>query len=186
MAWYVESLIIDRERIRSKATDGSIVVDTDRNTKVDIPDSIHIINKNSEYNYGDYDKFNVSIYMDNDLDNSLFNDLLLVEKAIGVLYGTLELDENDLEVLQVISVGGSLVDMAQQKNIDVNMLIKYFFTSCNKLSYELQGHFTDAGYIKYMCKKHRLNEQQTNKMVKYMQKSRRTRIRRLINDKATY
>ena len=179
MAWYVESLILDRARIKQNFTDGFIVESDDG----DDPNSLRVINRAGN---AFSSESHVTVYIDTDLDNPLFNDLLLIEKAIGELYSTLELDETDIEVLQALSEGGSLVDMAQQKDVDVNMLIKYFFTACNKISYELQGHFTDAGYIKYMCDKHNLNEQQTKKMIRYMQKSRRTRIRRLINDKPTY
>ena len=149
MAWYVESLILDRERIKQKALKGVSVID----------------------------------YMDS---SSPFNDLLLVEKAIAELYGKLGIDEIHIAVLQALSDGDSLVDMAKHKDIDVNMLIKHFFTACNKIAYELQGHFTDAGYVQYMSNKYDLDKQQVKKMLRYMQKSRRTRIRRLINDKATY
>ena len=149
MAWYVESLILDRERIRANFTN-RLTIDLD------------------------------------DLDDARFNDLLLAEKTIAQLYGDNKIDEIDIEVLQTLSDGDSLVSKAKHYDVDVNELIRRFFTACNKISYELQGHFTDAGYIKYMCNKHKLNDKQINKMIGYMQKSRRTRIRRLINDKATY
>ncbi len=149
MAWYVESLILDRERIRASFTN----------------------------------KLTISL---NDLDDARFNDLLLTEKAIAQIYGDNEIDEVDIEVLQTLSDGGSLVSKAKHYDVDVNELVRRFFTTCNKLSYELQGHFTDAGYINYMSEKYGLSGQQIKKMVKYMQKSRRTRIRRLVNDKATY
>jgi hypothetical protein len=149
MAWYVESLMLDRERVRASFSNRS------------------------------------TIELE-DLDDSRFNDLLLIEKTIAELYGNNEIDEVDIEVLQTLSDGSSLVAMAQQYNVDVNELIKHFFTSCNRISYELRGHFTDAGYIKYMSDKYNLTDDQINKMVRYMQKSRRTRIRRLINDKPTY
>ena len=146
MAWYVESLILDRERVRARYTDR--VMD--------------------------------------DLDDPRFNDLLSTEKAIAELYSNNEIDVLDIEVLQTLSDGNSLVAMAQHYSVGVNELIRRFFTACNKISHELQGHFTDAGYIKYMSNKHKLDEQQTKKLVRYINKSRRTRIRRLTNDKSTY
>ena len=178
MAWYVESLILEREQIKLQFSDGFIVEEDDGND----PTALRIINKVG----GSFTDSHVKIYIKSDFDDPLFNDLILVEKAIAELYGKCEIDETDIEVLQLLSEGGSLVSMAKREGIDANTLIKYFFTTCNKISYELQGHFTDAGYINYMCDKYKLDEQQTEKMVKYMQKSRRTRIRRLINDKATY
>jgi len=149
MAWYVESLMLDRARVRASFTN------------------------------------RMTIELE-DLDDPSFNDLLLAERAVEKLYDDKEIDELDIEVLQTLSDGNSLVAMAHQYNVDVNELIRRFSTTCNKISYELQGHFTDAGYIKYMSNKHKLDERQTKKMVQYMQKSRRTRTRRLINDKATY
>ena len=149
MAWYVESLILDRERVRASFTN------------------------------------RLTISLD-DLDDSRFNDLLLAEKTIAQLYGDNKIDEVDIEVLQTLSDGDSLVSQAEHRNVDVGELVNRFFKTCNKISYELQGHFTDAGYIKYMSDKHNLDKQQIEKMIRYMQKSRRTRIRRLINDKATY
>ena len=149
MAWYVESLILDRERVRASFTN----------------------------------RTNISL---DDLDDSRFNDLLLAEKTISQLYGDNKIDEVDIEVLQTLSDGNSLVSKAKNYGVDVNELIRRFFTTCNKISYELQGHFTDAGYIKYMSTKHDLDNDQINKMIRFMQKSRRTRTRRLINDKATY
>lgn len=177
MAWYVESLILDRERIKQHFTDGFIVEAGDD----DDPTALRVINK-----AGNAVESHVKVYVESDLNNPLFNDLLLVEKAISALLERGELDPIDLEVLQTLSEGGSLVELAQRYKEDVNMMIKYFFTSCNKISYELQGHFTDAGYIKYMSEKYKLTDREVKKMVRYMQKSRRTRIRRLINDKATY
>ncbi len=149
MAWYVESLILDRERVRASFTN------------------------------------RVTIELD-DLDDPRFNDLLSTERIIEKLYDNKEIDAVDIEVLQTLSDGNSLVAMAHHYSVDVNELIRRFFTTCNKISYELQGHFTDAGYIKYMSNKHKLDEQQTKKMIRYINKSRRTRIRRLTNDKSTY
>ena len=183
MAWYVESLVLDRERIKQKALNGVVVVDT--NADGNMNESLFLHNTTVESMDG-YDDFNVSIYLDADLDNSVFNDLLLIEKAISALLEEGELDLIHIKVLNVLAGGGSLVSMAQREGTDVNMLIKHFFTACNKISYELQGHFTDAGYMKYMNDKYNLDKQQIKKIAKYMQKSRRTRIRRLINDKATY
>jgi hypothetical protein len=180
MAWYVESLVLDRERIKQNFTDGFIVESDDG----DNPSSLRVINRaGSAFNTPDS---HVLVYISNDLDNPLFNDLLLIEKVVDILLEKGELNLIDVEILNVLSNGDSLVSIAQREGTDTSTLVKYFFTTCNKISYELQGHFTDAGYIKYMCEKYNLNSQQTSKMIKYMQKSRRTRIRRLINDKATY
>jgi hypothetical protein len=179
MAWYVESLILERDHIKRHFTDGFIVEDDDGFD----PSALRIINR---IDGKSLTSVFVKVYIKPDFDDPLFNDMLLVEKALVELYFNGELDRTDIEVLQTLSEGGSLVTMAQKEGIDVNMLIKRFFTACNKISYELQGHFTDAGYIKYMSDKYDLDEKQVKKMARYMQKSRRTRIRRLINDKTTY
>jgi hypothetical protein len=183
MAWYVESLILDRARIKQQVTHGNVSVDT--TVDGDLSEFLFLHNREPE-NVDGYNDVSFMLYVDVDFEDVFFNDLLQVEKAVQVLMEKGEIDLIDIKVLNVLSSGDSLVSMSQREQIDVNMLIKRFFTTCNKISYELQGHFTDMGYINYMTEKHSLNPKQIKKMVRYLQKSRRTRIRRLINDKATY
>jgi len=179
MAWYVESLVLDRERIKQQFSDGFIIESDDGES----PDALRILNKVGGMSGLDA---HVRVFIDTDLYNPMFNDILMVEKAVKELYKQKEIDLLDIEVLNVLSSGDSLVEMAHREQTDVNLLIRRFSTTCNKISYELQGHFTDAGYLKYMSDKYNLDEKQRNKVLRYMQNSRRTRIRRLINDKATY
>lgn len=119
-----------------------------------------------------------TIHEANDLDSDQYNDLLLVEKAIKDLTEKGLLVEEDLDVIAEMT--GDTPGFDSKPKSQKETMYKKFFSVCDRIAYFMGDYFTDEGYIEYMQKKYRLDEEQTNTMRNYIKSKFKHKIIRKI------
>lgn len=135
MAWYVETLLMNREVLHASTL------------------------RRSEA-YGDFFVVN--------LNGNDYNNLLILEKTIKELYASGNITDREIQVIEKISTAKSLRELEKEMNLARHSLSKIFYNVCEKLAFILGGEFTDEGYLKYIQKKYKLDEEQADKVREYM------------------
>lgn len=110
-------------------------------------------------------------YDDPFIESDEFNDLLSVEKAIEELKDLNLLSNRDLEVLDREEDGNYNRGNPFRKTHS-----KHFSIICNRIAYYLGGYFTDEGYIDYLARNYRLDEDHKETLRRFMTSRFKNRI----------
>jgi hypothetical protein len=113
-----------------------------------------------------------------DLESDDYNDLLLIEKKIKELKSKQLLTDNEVLVLDYFSQGYLYKDMEEIMGIGRVTIIKIFKEVCQKIAYFLGGSFTDEGEVEEMAIKYNLNDEQIEKLEKFISSRYRHRLSR--------
>jgi hypothetical protein len=102
--------------------------------------------------------------VENPLDDFDYNNLLVIESKIADLFRNKVFTRVERLILVSIINGGDLTKAAKDFNFDIKTIKSAFTSACDKISYLLGNEFTDDGYIEYFKYKHKLNDEQTDKL----------------------
>jgi hypothetical protein len=162
MSWIIESLLNDRERIRSKA-----YIPTEFDYMA--VGYLESIEENS-------DSGREPGYEDPSITSEEFNDLLAVETAVDTLKKMGKISEEELIILYLPV--GSKTDLYDRHTLSTKKK-----QICDRIAYFLGGYFTDDGYIEYMVNKYGLDQKQIEALTKYISGIHKHKIiRKPIND----
>lgn len=109
-----------------------------------------------------------------DIESDEFNDLIIIERAIGELKRQGLLSPSDMKIIEEFNMGLSEVvpHMASKslskKRIDV----------CDRIAYYLGGYFTDEGYLDYMRRKYNLSEESIDILWKFIRSKYKHKVMR--------
>lgn len=117
-----------------------------------------------------------------DLDSDDYNNLLLVEKAISELVSMGNIAPFEVAILNYVISNKSFTTLESVLGVSRNTVSKYFREICDRVSFYLGFEFTDEGYLAYMKKQHKLENDDVERMRKHMQGRYRHTIRRTVND----
>ena len=156
--WYVEVLLLNRERIRSDIFSRENKIE---NLKFYIDDNIYLsflVNKIIDLNINNDFEF-VSSFGDD-----LHSDLLDVERTYNELYLKKIITKDEIMSLNSILSGNYLKENRGTRQTT----IKNFSSLCSKIAYKLGSYFTNDGYIEYLRNKYNLTLNQVNKIYQYI------------------
>lgn len=122
------------------------------------------------------------IKVEPDFESDDYNNLLLVEKAITELVKDGYIEPFELAILNYVSTNKSYTELENILGISRNTLSKYFRGIADRISFSLGHEFTDEGYLSYMQEKHRLSEEDVEKMRDHINSRYRHTIRRKTDD----
>jgi hypothetical protein len=124
----------------------------------------------------------VELKSNQSLDSDDYTNLLIIEKKIYEMYQDKLLSDSDIELIENISDGKPFRNLGNSSKSALS-LAKRFYSLCDRIAYALGGEFTDDGYLEYMKNKYKLNEEQLEKLRKYMKGIYKYKImRKIIND----
>lgn len=109
-----------------------------------------------------------------DIESDEFNDLLMVERAIETLIGKGLLNEEEQEIISMVS--GDKAGFMEKQKSQRETIMKKYVAICERIAYFLGGYFTDDGYIAYIAKKHRLSDEQVEIMYNYIKSPFRHKV----------
>lgn len=108
----------------------------------------------------------VVIKEQNEIESDEYNDLLLIEKKIDSLKRDGLLSDEELETISEAT--GDTPGFYSKSRVKRETLQRKFTAICDRLAFYLGGYFTDEGYLDYMRKKYRLDEEQLEVLRTYM------------------
>ena len=103
-----------------------------------------------------------------DLENDQYNNLLVIERKILELHKAGFISDVELDVLNLKAQGKTYADISRTLHIHWNGAKQAFHGACEKIAFNLGGNFTDEGYAQFMIDTYHLNEEQIQKMLKFM------------------
>ena len=145
--WYVKNLLLNRDNIRSRAY-GEFVL----------------------YNDNVYDDYFSGITVDINVDDETYLDLLQMEVIIKLLDDRNLLSSREIDIINYVFDGKSVSDISRELKISRLTVLSTFKKLCAKLSQYLGSHFTNEGYLNYMIKKYKLDEEQTKTIRRILNK----------------
>jgi hypothetical protein len=117
-----------------------------------------------------------------DFESDSYNNLLIIENKIKELAKNGTIEPFELAILDYVSTNKSYDELEELLGISRQVISKYFSNICNKISFNLGGIFTDAGYLEYMKENYRLSEEEIEIIQKHIDSPYKHTIRRLINN----
>lgn len=112
---------------------------------------------------------NSSVIRSNRHENlSDYFSLLTLENKILELHKKGILKEDELNFIISVSNIISLAEVADLLSIHRNTARTKFKNICNKLAFYLGNYYTDFGYVKYLTKEYKLNNEEENKLMRFM------------------
>jgi len=106
-----------------------------------------------------------------DLTGNDYNNLLILEKNIKLLYGAGYITDYEIQLINKVSTNKSFRELEKEDKLARHSLANTFHTVCKKLAFILGGEFTDEGYLEYLKNKHNLDESQLEQARKYISQS---------------
>lgn len=165
--WYIESLLRNREKIRSSVVTKEFVkFHTNSRELRDDPEILSDMDFDDEnfgvlaetFEYGDED----------------YNNLLLVEKKLVELMENKQLSIEEANVVTGILQHKPLRRIGKELNIQSRFtIINIFRRVCSRLEFLLGDGFTDEGYLAYLAQKYGLDEEQIQRGRDYMDSNKR-------------
>jgi len=143
MGWYVEKLLLERDKIKANIFEST-----------DIP-------------VYDEEEFEGISIRDN-LESDLHLDLIEVERKIKELLDKKLLTDYEIMIINAVITGISYSSLAKELDISRVTIAKEFRGVCDKIAYYLGDHFTDEGYQEYMRDKYNLTEEDMMTVSLYM------------------
>lgn len=107
-----------------------------------------------------------------------YNNLLVLERKIDDLTKSGILTDQELRILNLLSLGYSLGDLHLILKMDRDFVSAKVKKLTNKIAYYLGGEFTDAGYLEYMREKYKLSDEQVETLNLFINGKYYTRIAR--------
>lgn len=111
-----------------------------------------------------------------DLESDEYNNLLIIEKAINDLTKTGSMTNQELQIVNLISMGYTFRDMENILDVSRETISKIFIATCDRISYYLGGEFTDEGMLEYMQEKYDLEDNQIDKLRNFMKSKLKHKI----------
>lgn len=163
--WYVESLLRNREKIRSSIIEKSYIDSSTGDRLHSDPDTLFT---------DDGDFYAVDEVVIFDLYNEDYTNLLLVEKKLKELIRNKQLSTEEANVVTGILQHKSLKELGEELNIQSRVtLITIFRRVCSRLEFLLGDGFSDEGYLANLAEKYNLDEEQIQKGRDYMNSNKR-------------
>jgi DNA-binding NarL/FixJ family response regulator len=103
-----------------------------------------------------------------DIDSDEYNDLIVIEKKFADLNKKGLFSPVEIKVYNYIIDGINYKDLSSKLNLNRITVSKIYSDIINKLSISLGYEFTDEGYMDYITKKYKLNEEQQKRMAEYI------------------
>lgn len=114
-----------------------------------------------------------NIRTEGDLESDDYISLLILENKIKELREKGILSKDEVELLILVSNHKSFSKAAEHTEITRQIISTKFDKITKKLAYYLGNYYTDLGYVKYIANKYKLNEEQINKLMKYILKNKK-------------
>jgi hypothetical protein len=111
-----------------------------------------------------------------DLEDDMYNDLLLVEGVIKDMWSSGRMTRKQIDIVKLISQGFNLTEIEERTGVSRTFSSKIFTEFCNTVAFILGGTFSDEGYIDYMREKYGLNNEQLEKLKKFLESNKRHSI----------
>lgn len=159
MSWIVQYHLNNRDTIEGSASSGYHDI-----TSIRIPVSVAI----------DDDELDTdTLGGQNDLriDSDQFNDLMLIDKAIKEMRAGGLLGDEELSCIDRMSD----VNVSKAERYQIS---KSFSEVCEKIAQFMGGYFTDDGYLDYMSNTYGLDEDQINKLRRYIKSVYKNKVMR--------
>ena len=158
-SWYVEFLLRNRLVILSN------LVPPDSNLSLyDMKDSLSL----EEVDVVDQDPS----YIVN-LDDDVYNDLLIVEKTVKDLIKENRFSKKEKKILALTLNGKNIVDIERLSGISRITVSKILGNITDRIAFILGGEFTNEGFLEYMKEKYRLSNEQLNTINSFMVSNKR-------------
>lgn len=109
-----------------------------------------------------------TIRSSDDIESDVLSDLFVVERKLKSLYENKLISKFELYLLDTVINSKSMKSASANLGISRLTLSKMFKGVCNKVSFSLGGIFTDEGYISYMKNRYNLNDEQVNRLAKFI------------------
>jgi len=122
-----------------------------------------------------------------DIESDEFNDLLLIEKAVQDLKKMGTLTEYEISLIEMLSDGSYKKDVSRSLGKNRRVIIKNFDAVCDRVAFYLGGYFTDEGYIHYIAKKYKLEDEKVEAIRVFIKSKHRHRNikRKFVENKET-
>lgn len=158
MSWSVQYLLLNRNEIRSFSGRSDPVQYSDVIPYTDI--SIDLEEDNLAYE-------------ESILENDDYNNLLIVEKKLEELYRNGKIDDKEISVIKLLSLGKSYREVGSELIMDHRTVKNVFQIVCDRISFALGGVFTDEGYLEYMKEKHNLPPFAVDNLIRIIEENKR-------------
>jgi len=109
-----------------------------------------------------------------------YNDLIIVEMAVEVLYLEGSLSDFDMKIISYLSDGKYIINSEKYFGLSRGTITKHFQNICQRISYFLGGYFTDEGFIYEVATKNDLTEEQIDTLKRYIKSKYRHSVVRSI------
>lgn len=98
------------------------------------------------------------------LESDTFDRLIILEKKIDELFNSGYITEREMEVIQLMSEGYSIVEISRLLGKSRSTITNIFRNACNRISYHLGGIYTDHGFLEEMQKSYNLTDLEIEKV----------------------
>jgi hypothetical protein len=116
------------------------------------------------------------------IDDPLYNDLLLVEKTVKFLINRKRINHRERLILSLLINGHNINSISEVMNLTRITVVSVVHDICYRIGFILGGMFTDIGYIDYMEDKYGLTPQQCDRARKYITSNYKYSVRRKIEN----
>jgi hypothetical protein len=161
-SWYVEFLLRNRAGIRSNI-ESKVLQD------IVEPKSRYIVSID-EIECIEEPKYTIN------LEDDVYNDLLIVERKVKELAQAKMLTKKELIILRKILDGKNIADIEDESGISRITVSKIFSALCDRIGYLLGGEFTDEGFLDYMKDKFKLDNEQLETLTGFLGSNKRHSI----------
>jgi hypothetical protein len=111
-----------------------------------------------------------------DLEDTDYNNLLLIEKTLEDLKNNNQLSAKEVIILNKVLEYKSLSAISRETGINRAVLSKFFEMICDRVAFILGDVFTNDGYLDYITKRNGLTEEQVEIAREYMNSNKRCYI----------
>jgi hypothetical protein len=113
-----------------------------------------------------------------DVDDPVYNDLLLVEKTVKFLISKKRISPRESNILDLLILGNNVNSISYKVKLTRVTVSEIISDICYRVGFILGGLFTDAGYVDYMEEKYGLTPQQCDIARKYITSNYKYSVRR--------
>ena len=144
MSWYVRELLLNSDQIRS-----AVYKMAEHQDALDYDESV------PSYHYYDYD------------EDTYLNLISVEQKYVELLENGFITTEED-RIFNAVITKKTISQIEQDECVSRPTILKRFHDICERIAFHLGGYFTDDGFIFYMINKYNLNDEEVEKLRKYI------------------
>lgn len=167
-SWYVETLLRNRERVRSSIIEDDIVRAND-----DYNNQFSLDGSHDDENPGYSAIPRLAVSTEVNLDDDDYNNLLAVEAQLISLFKNNQLSKKEIAVVKSVLTHQPLHILEKQIGMSRYTISSIFSKVCDRVAFLLGQEFTDDGYLELLGEKYHLTEEQIGRARAYMNSNKR-------------